>query len=120
MAQTLKVQASIRNDTDGGFVGSQSFTVTTTGNGSWSSKASVSSAAEEEWTIDTQIGDAGFCVIRNLDATNYLQVGFATGVYYLRIKAGQCAAFPLEPGVASLFLKANTAAVVAQVYVAEA
>jgi hypothetical protein len=119
MAQTLKIQASITNETDGGFAGSRSFTVTTTGNGAWGTKASVATT-EEEWTIDAQIGDGGMVAIRNLDATNYVQVGIAAGVYFMRLKAGQSAVFPIEPATASLFLKANTAACVVQVYVVEA
>jgi hypothetical protein len=120
MAQTLKIQASISNETDGGFAGSRSFTVTTTGDGSWMKRASVSHTAEEEWVIDAEIGDAGYCEIRNFDSTNYLRVGFATGDYKIRVKAGQCATIPLEPSVSSLFFIANTAAVVAQAYVVEA
>lgn len=43
------------------------------------------------------------------DATNYVQAGFSTGVYGMRLKAGMIAAFPAEPAL-SIKLKANTAA----------
>jgi hypothetical protein len=119
MAQTLQVRAIVRNSTTGGQAGSDSIAVTTTGNATWGQKGSVGTT-EEEWTIGTEVGDAGYCVIRNYDATNYVQVGFATTVYNLRLKAGQSAVFPLEPATASLFLKANTAACVVQVEVVEA
>lgn len=120
MAQTLQVRAIIRNSTTGGASGLDSISVTTTGNGAWSRKESVATT-EEEWTIDANaIGDAGYCVIRNFDPTNYVQVGFATTVYNLRLKAGQCAVLPLEPATASLFLKANTGACVVSVEVIEA
>ena len=119
MAQTLSVQASVANNTDGSFAGNRAFTVTTTGDNSWATKGSVATT-EEEWTISAEVGNAGLCIIRNFDATNYVQVGFATTVYYLRIKAGQSAVIPLEPATASLFLKANTAACVVGVNVWEA
>lgn len=120
MAQSLTVRASIRNATTSGFSGRDSISVNTTGNGEWMRKESVGTT-EEQWTISADaIGDAGYCVIRNYDATNYLQVGFATGDYKLRVKAGQVAVLPLEPATSDLFLKANTAAVVASVYVVEA
>jgi len=121
MAQTLTVQASIRESTTtgGGFAGTAGLTVTTTGNSQWSQRGSVATT-EEEWTISTEIVDAGQCVITNFDATNYVDVGFATGVYPLRIKAGGTDKLSLTPATASLFLKANTAACVVQVKVYEA
>ena len=119
MAQTLRVQAYVGNDTDGGGAGNKAFTVTTTGNGSWSQKGSVGTS-EEEWTIGAEVGDCGQCVIRNFDATNYVDVGFATGVYPIRIKAGHADKLSLTPATASLFLKANTAACAVQLVVTEA
>lgn len=119
MAQTLTVKASTRSATDGGFAGSDSFSVTTTGNGSWEKKGAVGTS-EETWTIDTLVGNAGYVVIRNFDATNYVQVGIATTVYFARLLAGQSAVFPIEPGTASFFVKANTASCVLQIKVYEA
>lgn len=56
------------------------------------------------------IGTEGWCCIYNLDPTNYVQVGFSTGVYGMRLRgAGAPADFFIEPG-ATVYLKANTAA----------
>jgi hypothetical protein len=49
-----------------------------------------------------------------------VQVGFATGAYNLRIKAGQSALLPIEPATASLFLLANTAACIVELAAYEA
>mgnify|MGYP006953642022 CR=1 FL=1 len=76
--------------------------------------------SEAEITIAAGIGDVGLCKILNLDATNYVQVGFATGAYYLRILPGQFALIPLEPAQASIFAKANTAACNVSFYFHEA
>lgn len=51
----------------------------------------------------------GWLFIRNLDTTNYVQLGFSTGVYGCRLEAGEFALFRTEPS-ADIYLKANTAA----------
>jgi hypothetical protein len=67
----------------------------------------------EETVTFTDIGTNGQIVLQNKDATNYVQVGFSTGVYGIRLKPGTGGgipvAFTLEPG-ATLYMKANTAA----------
>lgn len=71
---------------------------------------SVGTAEETAGPTFGDIGTEGICVIHNLDTSNYVQVGFATGVYGMRIyKSWHPAIFPLEPN-ATLYLKANTAA----------
>ena len=80
----------------------------------------VSSIGTSEESIGT-FGDVtteGLCYIRNSDAANYVQIGFATGVYGIRLEAGEVAMFRMEPA-ASLFLKANTAACNVEVFVAQ-
>lgn len=75
--------------------------------------------AEVTISIPSSIGDAGLCYIENLDATNFLEVGFATGNYPIRIPKGQFAQFWLAPATATLYLKADTAAVEADLVVFE-
>ena len=65
--------------------------------------------AEESITL-TDVTTNGFVLLHNLDTANYVQWGFAAGVYGGRMKAGETAGpYRLEPG-ATLYLKANTAA----------
>ena len=55
------------------------------------------------------ITTGGLLVIRNLDATNYVEVGFATGVYPMKLLPQ---GIPLEVttnGSPTIYLKANTA-----------
>lgn len=53
----------------------------------------------------------GFVEIVNLDATNFVQLGFSTGVYGMRLLAnGGPALFYLETG-ATIYAKADTAEV---------
>lgn len=83
----------------------------------------VASIGTTEETQGPNFGDVGterVCILYNLDATNYVQVGFAATVYGIRLKPSS---FPtileLEPG-ATLYLKANTAACKVRVIVYEA
>lgn len=119
MSQTLTCAAFISNASRGTFAGSRGFTVTTTGD-AVDYEAIIIGTSEATWTLAAGIGNAGFMLIKNTDATNYVQVGFATGVYVLRIKAGQSALLPLEPATAAIFLKADTAACVVEILVSEA
>ena len=70
----------------------------------------------EESTAFPELTTDGWLYMKNLDATNYIQWGFSTGVYGGRMKAVETAGpFRMEPGV-TLFLRANTAACKALVY----
>lgn len=66
------------------------------------------------------IGTEGTFVVHNLDSTNYVQVGFSTGVYGVRLKPdGLPLVGNLEPN-ATIYLKANTAACNVRIIVYEA
>ena len=70
----------------------------------------------EESTTFTELTTEGFLWMKNLDATNYVQWGFSTGVYGGRMKAGETAGpFRMDPGL-TLYLKANTTACNVLVY----
>lgn len=74
----------------------------------------------EESTAFPELSTEGWLWMKNLDSTNYVQWGFATGVYGGRMKAGETAGpFRMEPGL-TLYLKANTAACKVLVYGLEA
>lgn len=72
----------------------------------------------EETVSLAELSTYGYCCIRNLDATNYVQFGFSTTVYGIRLKAGEFAVFRLEPGC-TLYAKANTAACKVAIYALE-
>lgn len=75
--------------------------------------------AEESVTTFADVGTEGVVVVYNLDTTNYVQVGFATGVYGARLRgAGFPMTFMAEPAV-TLYLKANTAACKVRIIVYE-
>lgn len=80
-----------------------------TGEGADSQFQSIGTS-EETLNINSDIGDQGLLVIKNVDDTNYVDIGPATGVYMNRIYPGHTNIITLLPTV-SLFCLANTAAV---------
>jgi len=64
--------------------------------------------AEELLAKSADITTPGYCYIINLDATNFVEFGVTTGVYSVRVEAGDIALFRLN-GV-TLYAKADTGA----------
>lgn len=63
-----------------------------------------------EETISFGDVSPGWCEFKNLDTSNYVQIGFSTGVYGFRLPAnGGAAIMRLETG-ATVYAKADTAA----------
>ncbi len=112
---TLRI-TTIINDTDLGLKRSVSNLSVTTTDDEFDYRLMNIGTSEETYTIPTDITAPGYLFIRNADATNYVQVGFATTVYHIRLKAGQVALLPVEPGETDIFLKANTAACDVELY----
>lgn len=84
--------------------------LTQTGTLVYDNTLSIGTAEETAGPAFGDIGTEGLCIVYNLDTTNYVQVGFATGVYGMRLRgASSPAMFFLEPN-ATIYLKANTAA----------
>ena len=69
----------------------------------------VTIGTTEEEVDFAELGTAGWVIMQNLDATNYVHWGFSAAVYGGRMKAGETAG-PFRLDALSVFLKANTAA----------
>lgn len=63
--------------------------------------------SEEEVAL-AELSTKGWCIIQNLDATNFVEWGFSTGVYGGKMLAGETAG-PFRLNSTSLFLKSDTA-----------
>lgn len=63
-----------------------------------------------EETLSTGDLAGGFVSLVNLDATNYVEVGFATGVYPIKLRAESGPLLVELNGSPTIYLKANTAA----------
>lgn len=76
--------------------------------------------SEVPFVFSTDIVNAGICYLENINATNFVSVGFTTGVYGIRLLPGVPQQIVLEPALASLFLLADTASCNVLVHVREA
>jgi len=68
---------------------------------------------EEGVTIDADVAASGngpsFLFIWNHDATNFVEFGTSTGVYWGRVDPGEYGWIPLNGTVTTLYFKADTA-----------
>jgi len=81
----------------------------------------VSAATAGSDITTTGVSTLGWCYVRNLDATNFVEWGPKdTGTFYPigRLKPGEATVFRLSPGK-TLHIKADTAACKCQVLVLE-
>lgn len=121
MANEIKINTSIRLSKGSNlhqFTPAQ-LSLTQTGSLIYDNIHAIGTSEETAGPAFGDIGTEGLCVIHNLDATNYVHVGFATGVYGMRLyPLWAPAMFTLEPN-ATLYLKANTASCNVRVIVYE-
>lgn len=116
MANELQVTASLVYSKPVATLGTVSLAVTESGNvsrqiditsGRKASAAQSIGTAEEQFSV-VDVSSVRYFLIQNLDATNFVQVGTATGAYSIKLLPGDVALFP--PNASALFLKADTAA----------
>jgi hypothetical protein len=67
--------------------------------------------SEEVLAVKSDLGTPGYVYFRNHDSGNYLEIGPATGVYLIKLAAGQACILPLDVAKNSIYCKANTGAV---------
>lgn len=73
--------------------------------------------SEEELAQGADLGTPGYVFIKNMDSTNYVEVGSTTGVYDLKLQAGECAVYRHNSN--TLYAKANTAACLVEYIIIE-
>lgn len=105
----LRVTCLVKNVTRKRTWGKSNVKVTTTGNRNDARTVNIGTT-EETFVISTDVGNNCYCYLENYDSTNFVKVGFLTGVYYIRLKPGEPNAFRLEPGVTEFKVIADTAA----------
>lgn len=67
--------------------------------------------SDESVSLNTDLSSLGYMQIRNLDSTNYVELGYTSGTYFAKLKAGEACVFRAGSGLSTLHAKANTAAV---------
>jgi len=86
---------------------SETFQVSPIGDFSQHTQQSIGTTQE---TIgqSADLGTPGYLLIKNLDSTNYVEVGSTSGVYDIKLKAGEFCLY--RHNSATIYAKANTAA----------
>ncbi len=116
---TLRITTKLRNDTSQVERAQNGVEVTTAG-GRFQWERRIVGTSEESLSISSDLSNGtGYAHFVNCDSTNYVQVGISAGSYFMRLKAGEPAILPLDNGVTTLYLKANTASVELEVLVTE-
>lgn len=95
---------------------SKGITVDVTGDAFTHEVQSVGTS-EEELAQGADLGTLGYVLILNLDSTNYVEVGSTTGVYDIKIQAGEFACY--RHNSATVYAKANTSAVLCEYIIIE-
>lgn len=93
-----------------------SILVTMTGN-AYHHGVQTIGTSDEQVIISGDIGTYGYCLLRNLDSTNYIEIGAVTLQYAIKLKAGEIALFRFAAN--GLFAKANTASCDLEVWLIE-
>lgn len=108
---TLRLFAYIKNETTNEQVGVSAGTQVSQAATHEDGRRVSVGTSEATITFDTNVADAGYLVLINRDDTNYVEIGFATTVYVMKLKAGESAVLRLAPSVSAIYAKANTAAI---------
>jgi len=108
MANEIVLSASITFKKGGAKVSrSEVVQVTVTGD-AFSHEVQSVGTTEEALAQGADLGTPGYMFIKNMDATNYVEVGSTTGVYDIKLKAGEVALY--RHNSATVYAKANTGA----------
>ena len=117
MADELKVRASVVFSKGGAkYRRNISKSITVSGDAFLHNVQSVGTT-EELLEGHADMTAVGVVLLINLDATNYVEFGSTTGVYDLKLKAGEFALYRHNSNF--IYAKANTAAVLCEYFVAE-
>ena len=120
MANEIQISAKLYAAKGGAYLPNTTYTGTLTMAGTDMASQTLSIGTTEE-TISpgTDVTLPAHILIANLDSTNFVQVGFSTGSYKWRLRAGEFCLLPyLESGV-TIYAKADTAACTVQVSACE-
>ena len=118
MANELTILVSMAFSKGGASVSrAESIQVTVTGD-AFSHEVQEVGTSEEQLAQGADLGTPGYMLIKNLDGTNYVEVGSTTGVYDIKLKAGEVALY--RHNSATVYAKANTAVCLVEYMLIEA
>ena len=108
MALLVTAQLTNNTVTPNETIGVSSLSVTPAGTHEQSGRVTIGTT-EESIAVHADIGTTGFLMVINRDPTNFVQIGYATTVYFAKLLAGYPMLLPLDNSVSTIYLKADTA-----------
>lgn len=113
MADEIQMTARLYASKNGAYLPSVTYTKTATMIGTdMGSQTQIIGLSVEALDVPVDVSSPYKLLITNLDNTNYVEAGFVSGTYTMRIPAGETLLIPYVS--ATLYLLANTAVVTIQ------
>lgn len=114
MADEIQMTARLYASKNGAYLPSVTYTKSTTmvGTDMGSQTQIIGYAAVESLNVPTDVSSPYKLLISNLDATNFVQLGFVSGTYTMRIPAGETLLIPYVN--ATIYIRADTSDVTIQ------
>jgi len=113
MADEIQMTARLYASKNGAYLPSVTYTKTATMVGTdMGSQTQIIGLTVESLDVPVDVSSPYKLLISNLDNTNYVELGFVSGTYTMRIPAGETLLIPYVS--ATLYLLANTSAVTVQ------
>ena len=108
MANEIRMQASLSCKNGNVDVRRERFKLVDQAVAGGPSPGVVQVGTSEETVLVSELTTLGVAHIVNLDPTNYVRMGFSTGVYGIRLMPGEPNQFRLNPGI-TIYVIANSA-----------
>jgi hypothetical protein len=113
MADEIQMTARLYASKNGAYLPSVTYTKSVTMVGTdMGSQTQIIGLTVETLDVPVDVSSPYKLLISNLDSTNYVELGFVSGTYTMRIPAGETLLIPYVS--ATLYLLANTSAVTVQ------
>jgi len=113
MADEIQMTARLYASKNGAYLPSVTYTKSATMVGTdMGSQTQVIGLSVEALDVPVDVTSPYKLLISNLDSTNYIELGFVSGTYTMRVPAGETLLLPYVS--ATLYLLANTSAVTVQ------
>jgi hypothetical protein len=118
-SQTITINTSFTRGSNTALSRSYSKTIAPS-NAFYSLGVQTIGTSDETVTLNADLSALGYIFAVNLDATNYVELGYTSGTYFGMIKAGEACAFRAGSGLSTIHAKANTGACDVEFFVTSA
>jgi hypothetical protein len=115
MADEIQMTARLYASKNGAYLPSVTYTKSATMVGTdMGSQTQLIGTTVEALSVPVDVGAPYKLLISNLDSTNFVDAGFVSGTYTMRVPAGETMLIPYVAAAAVLYLRADTSSVTIQ------